>query len=594
MDTVSRSTTEKQSRLSGFLLYQRFSVPLAASILVEGAQKSGPGRAVFCATLITLVLYPTTPLDTLAIWFSATAGAGLYGIAINTAHKKINPDFISLNQLMVAEYRCVLYSFVTGAAWGGISLLLSPGEDIHNLLIFMLLFGFVANAVSNWLFGILRGMTGLIIGFIVYITGLPSGYPDDWHTLAAGSLVFGLVTFFSSWNRALTYYENLQLREENEQLLAIQQAETVRANKANKAKSALLAAASHDLRQPLHAVMLMGDAIMEKLQSRDQIQLMGNLLDAGKVLSNQFGQLMDLSRIESGDYEPIYQPLSIRDLIDECIITHTEPATHKGLKLSARIDRRLENRAINSDISLLRRIVHNLVDNAIKYSEQGSVLLLVRWRSRSLVIQVFDQGIGIAPEKQTAVFKPYTQIGKHNHRSFSGLGLGLSIVEESAIMLGLKINICSHPGRGSVFAIDIPHTQLCDQAPVKEPICKTNTLSSPPERILFVDDDPKVSEALIAWADAKGFKFNHYSNPANVPDSLLPDRIVCDIHLPNGQNGIDWLLHWLNIWPEARGVLVSGDTSEKALVRVEEEGLMLLTKPLDPDLLFRSLTLAGS
>ena len=215
------------------------------------------------------------------------------------------------------------------------------------------------------------------------------------------------------------------------------------------------------------------------------------------------------------------------------------------------------------------------------------VLLSLRERRGDLWVAVHDQGVGIAPEQLEQVFQPYVQLDNPTRDRSRGVGLGLSIVQGAARLIGAELRLRSQPGRGSVFALRLPGELVRGQiSQVPEPLPMSSELLRG-KRLLLVEDDDLVAEALRPWLDSWGLQHVRYAEPAQVPADLAPDLIVCDVRLPGGRDGIAWLTEWLARWPEARGLLMSGELT--AAQRAEQEGLMMLAKPADPATLLSAL-----
>ena len=177
-------------------------------------------------------------------------------------------------------------------------------------------------------------------------------------------------------------------------------------------------------------------------------------------------------------------------------------------------------------------------------------------------IAVRDQGRGIPAEQHQTIFKPYVQLDNPTRDRAKGIGLGLSIVQEAASLLGGEIRLISSPGRGSRFSLTLP--EGCWQ-PIRETNRDSGRLRPPVggnlkgRRLLLVEDDPMAAAALTAWAGTWGLVVMHYADPGGVTNDVAPDLILCDIRLPGTRDGIDWLSDWLVVWPKARGLLLSGE-----------------------------------
>jgi signal transduction histidine kinase len=242
------------------------------------------------------------------------------------------------------------------------------------------------------------------------------------------------------------------------------------AERTSQAKSRFLAAASHDLRQPLHALTLFTDALEQQSLTRSQRQLLKQMSSAVDAMRAQLGALLDISRLDLGETQVQLKPVQLEPLIERAIAVHAPDAHAKGLRLH-HVPTRL---AANTDARLLERMLGNLLANAIRYTERGGVVVGVRRRGEGLCLQVWDSGVGIETAKIPLIFQEFYQIGNAERDAEKGLGLGLSIVARLAQLLEHSIDVRSRPGRGTVFGITlplapvVPEAQVCpDESPAR-------------------------------------------------------------------------------------------------------------------------------
>jgi two-component system, chemotaxis family, CheB/CheR fusion protein len=315
------------------------------------------------------------------------------------------------------------------------------------------------------------------------------------------------------------------------------------AEQANAAKSRFLAAASHDLRQPLQTLVLLQGLLARHIQSERGQVLLGRLDETLSGMSGMLNALLDVNQIESGTVraEKICFPINslLEQLRDECIYH----AQAKGLHLRVVLSRL----SIESDPRLLEQMIRNLISNALKYTRYGKVLLGCRRHAGKLRIEVWDTGIGIADEELQAIFEEYHQIDNPARERSRGLGLGLSIVHRLGRLLGHEIEVRSRPGRGSVFSVEVnlapgTATALAVQSP-SDTVRATDATTPRTSSILLIEDDPDVRELLEVFLRDEGHIV------ATAPDgptaltmleagAMQPDLILADYNLPNGLNGV--------------------------------------------------------
>jgi hypothetical protein len=236
------------------------------------------------------------------------------------------------------------------------------------------------------------------------------------------------------------------------------------ADKANRAKSHFLAAASHDLRQPLSALSLYIGVLKAKIDPEHDA-LVGNIKDCVGTLSILLNDLLDVSKLEAGVVTPNIADVSLETLLTPLVSIHSVKAAQKGLLLRWR----QSNTAVHTDGQLLHRILGNLIANAVRYTEQGGVLIACRRHNNKHWLEIWDTGIGIPEDKTELIFEEYQQLGNPDGLK-KGSGLGLAIVAKAAKLLNLEIRLKSREGRGTLFAVELPPASYSDMAVEKRRI----------------------------------------------------------------------------------------------------------------------------
>ncbi|HYC05556.1 MAG TPA: ATP-binding protein [Azospirillaceae bacterium] len=361
------------------------------------------------------------------------------------------------------------------------------------------------------------------------------------------------------------------------------------AEAANRAKSRFLAAASHDLRQPFQAMRLF-HALLEGDLTPDRraeaVARLGEALAAGEDLLRA---LLDVSTLEAGQVKPELATVSIRAVL-EAELAHARPlAAAKGLRL------RLGpcGGAVLTDPVLLKRMLRNLLVNAIRYTERGGILVGCRRRGDRCRIEVWDTGIGIAAADQGRVFDEFYQVGNQQRDRRLGLGLGLSVVRRTAELLGHGLELRSVPGRGSVFALSAPLAPPVEAAPPpSEPPCPPAVGRTQPPRVLLVEDDAVQLLGLRLTFESWGYRVDA-AETAEAALALLeragaPDLLVSDYRLPGEMNGLRLVAAVRCLLGGALpAVIVTGDTDPARLVEFAEAGCRLVHKPYDAAVLRR-------
>ncbi|QQN67299.1 MASE1 domain-containing protein [Bradyrhizobium diazoefficiens] len=353
---------------------------------------------------------------------------------------------------------------------------------------------------------------------------------------------------------------------------------------ANAAKSRFLAMASHDLRQPLHALGLFVAQLRTPLSSRERTKTIERVDAARKELDEMFNSLLDISRLDAGMLTPKITEFPIAHLLQKIERTFNQATREKGLQLRIR----RSNAWVRSDPMLLERILLNLVSNAVRYTLRGGIIVGCRRRGETLRIEVWDTGPGIPEDQKQNIFGEFFQVpGQERNRS-GGLGLGLAIVDGLRLLLDHRIDLASRVGRGSRFAIELPIVDECvtSTAPVDSPY--PGAFPAEGKRILVVADAPMVKEGTGGLLGNWGYSVL----TAGSDEAALmrvaqrqerPDLIISDYHLANGKIGIR-AIEQINaaFGSSIPAILISGDTAAEPLRDANERGYILLHKPVDP------------
>ncbi|MEF8705852.1 MAG: PAS domain-containing protein [Candidatus Accumulibacter sp. UW27] len=346
------------------------------------------------------------------------------------------------------------------------------------------------------------------------------------------------------------------------------------AERANNAKSRFLAAASHDLRQPLSALNIYAGLLKNTVAPKNR-KLVANMQDCLVSLSALLNDLLDLSKLEAGVVTPCVSDFPIAVILTYLESIHVLEAQLKGLRL-----RCLSSPVIaRSDPLLFKRLLNNLVANAIRYTQKGGVLIACRRRQGKTWVEVWDTGIGIPADKTSEIFEEFKQLGD-GARS-QGSGLGLAIVARTAALLGLEIRVRSRPGRGSVFAVELPLGESGSVSPVTTP----PAVSATPLRIALVEDNRMVREALVVSLQRLGHEVVATATLAEILtalDARPPDIVVADYRLTGGDTGYHIITALRTRFGlELPAILITGDTEPMLLRSMSDLGIVVLHKPLD-------------
>jgi signal transduction histidine kinase len=353
---------------------------------------------------------------------------------------------------------------------------------------------------------------------------------------------------------------------------------------ANHAKSRFLAAASHDLRQPLHALGLFVAQLHGRISAGERKRLIAGMDAALSAMNELFTALLDISKLDAGALDPHITEFPVARTLKRIESTFAGAAREKGLSM-----RVVPCSAwVRTDFILLERIVSNLVSNAVRYTDNGGVVVGCRRRDGQLRIEVWDSGPGVPSDQHRDIFSEFYRLGKSDHDHRGGLGLGLAIVDRLCRLIDHSVDLTSTVGKGSCFSIGMH--EVCAAAEVNKPglLSPTRMSTANGKLVVVIDNDPLVLESMggliRSWgcsvvtgctesaALAELAEFNH---PPNV--------IISDYHLQNGKNGIEAIKSMRNILSAPiPAFLMSGDINSEPLRKAHENGYSLLHKPIDP------------
>lgn len=354
------------------------------------------------------------------------------------------------------------------------------------------------------------------------------------------------------------------------------------AERANVGKSRFLAAASHDLRQPLQTISLLQGMLEKRVRDEPTLRLVQRLHETVNTMSSMLNKLLDINQLEAGIVRPAIIDFPIEHLLDELRTEfkyHTETNGLDWRVVSCSL-------TVRSDPRLLEQIMRNLLSNAVKYTTEGKLLLGCLRRGDKLRIEVWDTGVGIPELELQAIFEEFHQLDNPARERSKGLGLGLTIVQRLADLLGHKIDVRSRVGAGSVFTIEVPLARP-ELAELPAP-SKKQAQERTPSRgtVLIVEDDPAVLEMLQLLFDAEGHRTlvaadGHKALELATQPSTVPDLIIADYNLPKGLNGLETIARLQKQLQQAiPAIILTGDISTDSLRAIAGRGCVHLNKPV--------------
>ena len=413
-------------------------------------------------------------------------------------------------------------------------------------------------------------------------------------------LMLNLLYGFAIYRHALTshafFIQQALLEEQSSRLAEQFRQAKEEAEQALLDKNQFLTTASHDLRQPVHAMGFLIEAIIHKNQDQSLMPQLRDLQQSVRSVHLMFDSLLDLSRIESGNVRTTITPLDIGALLDSAITLFREEANSRGLTL--RTWRPGRPIWVIGDPLLVRQSLINLIQNALRYTQQGGVLIAIRPRGLACLLEVWDTGVGIADEEKSRIFSPYYRPELAWKIDSAGHGLGLAVVARCARLMKVKYGMQSVEGKGSRFWMRF--SRYVGEQPLPAIPLPGDNIPSPGRyaplsgACLVVDDDPLVTSAWQSLMSAWGINVRCAASAAEafaiVDDGFTPFAVLCDQRLRSGESGFDILQALFERFPHISGAMVSGEFNSPVLQQAEQEGYLVLRKPLEPGRLHALLT----
>lgn len=491
----------------------------------------------------------------------------------------------------------MVLSAIAGALWG---LLAWVGMDNSisqpsSLLVLVAIAAMGSGAASSR-----SAVLPIFIAFIIpeqLLTAAKMLQIDDpvHISLAAACIfyIFGLISQAHSNAKTIRIsielrFENLELMEQLRQETGLAKLARIEAEQANLAKSKFLAAASHDLRQPIHAQGLFLGLLSRTKLDMQQRELLDSVNAAGAASSEMFNTLLDFSRIDAGIIQPKITSFWIQSVLNKIEREFSQQADAKGLSYHSRESSLI----VHSDPALIELVLRNLVSNAIRYTARGGLMVACRQRDNKAVLEVWDTGVGIAPEHQEVVFREFHQLGNPERDRQQGLGLGLSIVDGLVRTLDHPLSLKSVLGRGSVFKLTLPIADRVTQEPVITAE-EYSHLSNSGIRILLIDDDEMIRigtyQQIIKWGFACD-AVEGMESALTISQNQPPNLVISDYRLRNHNTGVEVITALRNQFNKMiPALLITGDTSRERIQEALSSGIPLLHKPLAPCELYRNI-----
>ena len=533
--------------------------------------------------LVVIVFWPVVDSRYLTGWLAAFGALTVARAPAWLKYRKLpfGPG-VSMRWLRHA----VIGSLASGVLWGtGALFLLPAGQPIYQLIfpvavLFMATAAMFSYAPHNPTF-----LAYMVPATVPAIVGLALRGGTVQISFAIGLVNLAIVVLWSRVQFNRMFVETMRLRYENVDLVTqlTQQKETAEA--ANLAKSRFLAAASHDLRQPIHALNLYLGAFAQIQLPRQASSMLTKVRQCAHIMDEMFRTLLDISKLDAGAVKTQTSTFALAPMLARVRLEFEPQARVKGLRLSV-----VRSSAYaKSDPVLVERILRNLVSNAIRYTDRGGVVVGCRIRQGAVRVCVYDSGVGIEPAEQSLVFEEFYQVGNKERDRSRGLGLGLAIVERLAKLLDAPVTLVSRKGQGSLFAFD-----LKPGVPMELPVLGTHRTGGRRRDlsgtlVAIVDDEELILDAaqtlLAQWNCSVVAATSGHGALRKLADSPRPpDVLICDYRLREDEDGIGVVEAIRNEFnTEIPALLITGDTDPSQIRRISASGLAVLHKPLRED-----------
>jgi len=477
-------------------------------------------------------------------------------------------------------------------AWGALPLWVgNEGGHVAELWTVMVLMigavvGAHALAADRWAMGLwLLPLPAPLIGVALW-----QGTTES-RMIAALVLAFMGSAFFFALQRHQLLEDAARTKSSNDALVRELRQQVSLVEQANRDKSRFVAAASHDLRQPMHALGLFAASLEKSLADSPLLPTVIHMMKAVDALEQSCSAMLDLSKLDAGVVAPNTQSFPIRDIFRRLHMHCAGQAEELGLGLRFKPGGKI----VTSDPQLLERVLANLIHNAIRYTREGGIVVLARTRADRISLEVWDTGIGIPEAELPRIFDEFYQVSNSGRDRARGLGMGLAIVKRLVMLMGHELEVRSHVGKGTVFRILLAPTELADMNNMVLGAETVPELIDVNRTALVIDDEESIRVGMRDLLQSWGFEVllaesipqacSEVSRHAGVIDIVLSD-----LRLANKEDGIAAIERVRAVYgAPLPAVLITGDTSADEVRRAHESGHQVLFKPVRPRELYSLL-----
>jgi signal transduction histidine kinase/CheY-like chemotaxis protein len=532
--------------------------------------------ALFGVAVLSWVLIYTDPHSAkrVGLWFGFTVVVAIWQLVLWRLYWRAKPA--DSDWRIWAGWFCAA-SFVEGCRWGlGELWLAAPGNMDQELWVLLVACSASASSVSS--LGSYTPAFYLLLAPATVPIAIWSAFQGDaqhW-AIAVLDIVFATAVSLLGAEQSRSLAEALRLRFENLDLAEDLRVQKDRAEVASAAKTSFMAAASHDLRQPLHAIGMFLGALDSRRMDAGARVLTRQIAESVGAMNGLFDALLDVSQLDAGVVRARPTAFPIQPLLERICREQAPELDAKGLAIALHPC----SLSVEADGVLLEQIIRNVVSNAVRYTEQGRVVVGCR-RGERLSIEIWDTGPGIPEEHQARVFEEFFQVGNPERDRAKGLGLGLAITKRMANLIACPIQLISTPGKGVRFTISVP---IASNAAAAE-LQRTATIA-PTARglIAVVDDEVAIQQAMRSLLGEWGYDVVAAGSGAALIEGLRghqPRLLICDWRLRDRETAMTVIARVRARFGEDLPILlITGDTAPEQIREAHATGLLLLHKPV--------------
>jgi len=557
-------------------------------------QSAGAAASTFLgAILIGLVLISDIPTWEVATWVGAYLGPATLRVHLSRRllRGELDAEAVGL--------RPYLGFALFNGAWTGalpLAFFAELSVDARAALTVVSLLSLTAGAATfasyraGYLCVLALALPPLVFDWILF------GGAGSW-VLVATLVMFGALMVRLSKHLAEVFERSVEIRFERERVveqLRREKAQTElareQAEEASRSKSRFLASASHDLRQPVHALGLFSSVLGATAETPQHRTIARNISAVSDILKKLLDNLLDISRLDAGIVSVAVQPVAVAALVERLAAETSSLVADRPIEFVARSD----DVAAVLDPVHVERCLRNLLENACKFTVRGRITLTAVREGAQLVFRVADTGIGIPPDQLGLVFEEFFQVGNTERDQSKGLGLGLSIVARLAPLMGGEVHVASVPGEGSTFTLSIPYV-AADAGVAPAGDGRSVSVNLQGRRVLVIDDEALVRASMREQLHAWGAEVDEADGLAQARDIKRQGRAhawslcLCDLRLRNGEDGIQTAQRLRDANPGLPVILITGDTAPARIEQAARSGLPLLHKPVGPAQLARAI-----